>query len=127
VDPDPSSPEEFVLHAWVDESMRAARDGQDGLYLLAAVVADPGGCDVVREGLTSLLLKGALRLHWRDETEIRRCKIAALIGSHDLAHVGLGSTTDARSELVRSALSGSFTSWTSWASLRSGSRHATSH
>lgn len=87
MDPDPSPPEEFVLHAWVDESMRAARDGKDGLYLLAAVVADPGGCDVVREGLTSLLLKGALRLHWRDETEIRRCKIAALIGSHDLAHV----------------------------------------
>lgn len=85
--PDPPSPEEFVLHAWVDESMRAARDGKDGLYLLAAVVADPGECDAVREGLVSLLLRGALRLHWRDETEMRRCKIAALIGSHDLAHV----------------------------------------
>lgn len=67
--------------------MRAPRAGKDGLYLLAAVVADPGDCDVVREALASLLLQGALRLHWRDETEARRCKIAALIGSHDLAHV----------------------------------------
>jgi hypothetical protein len=87
VKPDPPPPEEFALHAWVDESMRAARDGNDGLYLLAAVVADPGVCDAVRDSLRSLVWKAAGRLHWRDETPSRRRKIAELIGGQDLAHV----------------------------------------
>lgn len=67
--------------------MRAARDGKDGLYLLAAVVADPGLCDSVRDGLRSLVWKAAGRLHWRDETPARRRKIAELIGIQDVAHV----------------------------------------
>jgi hypothetical protein len=87
VKPDPPPPEEFALHAWVDESMRAARDGNDGLYLLAAVVADPGVCDAVRDSLRSLVWKAAGRLNWRDETPSRRRKIAELIGGQDLAHV----------------------------------------
>ncbi|MFD7026267.1 hypothetical protein [Promicromonospora sukumoe] len=79
--------EDFALHAWVDESMRAARDGREGLYLLAAVVADPEACEVVRETLQMLLLRGARRLHWRDESGERRRKIAAALGALDVAHV----------------------------------------
>jgi hypothetical protein len=40
------------VHAWVDESM--IQRGQQGTYLLAAVVADPAGCDGTREVLGSL-------------------------------------------------------------------------
>lgn len=77
----------FVLHAWVDESMRAARGGKEGLYLLAAVVADPSACEPMRETLRALLLRGAQRLHWRDETTDRRLKIASAIGTQNVAHV----------------------------------------
>ncbi|MEU4385434.1 hypothetical protein [Promicromonospora sp. NPDC023805] len=79
--------DDFALHAWVDESMRAARDGREGLYLLAAVVADPSACDAMRETLRALLLRGAQRLHWRDETVDRRLKIASAIGAQDVALV----------------------------------------
>lgn len=77
--------------------MRAARDGEDGLYLLAAVVADPDLCDSVRDGLRSLVWKSAGRLHWRDETPARRSKIAEFIGVQDLAHVVVvGAPIDSR-------------------------------
>jgi hypothetical protein len=82
-----SRADEFFLHAWVDESMRAARDGREGLYLLAAVVADPLACEAIRDTLRALLLRGAQRLHWRDETADRRLKIASAIGAQDVAHV----------------------------------------
>ncbi|PUB22263.1 hypothetical protein C8K30_113133 [Promicromonospora sp. AC04] len=84
---DLADPGNFVLHAWVDESMRRASDGHRGLYLLAAVVADPTSCEPVRDALRELVWKANGRLHWRDETRSRRAKIASAISIQDLAHV----------------------------------------
>jgi hypothetical protein len=77
--PEPRSPdaEDFHLHAWVDESMRAARKGTDGIYLMAAAVADPSMCDEVRDDLRAMTENRAERLHWRHETPERQAKIAA--------------------------------------------------
>ncbi len=80
-------PDEFVLHAWVDESMQTPSQQRAGLYLLAAAVASPAACDPMRADLCDLLLKGTQRLHWRDESGPRRAKIAATIATHDLVHV----------------------------------------
>ena len=79
--------DEFTLHAWVDESMQMPTQERAGLYLLAAAVASPAACDPMRADLCDLLLKGAHRLHWRDESGPRRAKIAATIAGHDLVHV----------------------------------------
>jgi hypothetical protein len=79
--------DDFALHAWVDESMQMPGPERDGLYLLAAAVASPATCDPMRESLRELILKGAQRLHWRDESAPRRAKIASAIADHDLVHV----------------------------------------
>ena len=89
----------FALHAWVDESMQMPGQEREGLYLLAAAVASPATCDPVRENLRELLLKGAERLHWRDESAPRRAKIASAIANHDLVHVVVvGAPIDARKQ-----------------------------
>lgn len=89
--------DDFCLHAWVDESMRAARDGADGIYLMAAAVADPSACDLVRADLRAMTEKEAERLHWRHETPERQAKIAAVIGNHDIVNlVVVGMPLDAR-------------------------------
>ncbi|MFD7310186.1 hypothetical protein [Promicromonospora sp. NPDC059942] len=89
--------DDFRLHAWVDESMRAARDGADGIYLMAAAVADPTACDDVRDNLRAMTEKKAERLHWRHETPERQAKIAAVIGNHDIVNlVVVGMPLDAR-------------------------------
>jgi len=82
------SPEEavFLLHAWVDESMRITSDDQ-GTYILASVVCDPSCCGPVRQAMGSLLLRGQKRLHWRDEDAVRRDKIVATVASVDMAAV----------------------------------------
>ena len=93
----PAPTDEFTLHAWVDESMQMPSLERDGLYLLAAAVASPTGCDPMRDDLRELLLKGARRLHWRDESAPRRAKIASAIADHDLVHVVvIGAPIDAR-------------------------------
>lgn len=77
--------------------MRAARDGADGIYLMAAAVADPSMCDEVRDDLRAITEKKAERLHWRHETPERQAKIAAAIGNHDVIHlVVVGTPLDAR-------------------------------
>ncbi|RQN02022.1 hypothetical protein EHW97_14805 [Aeromicrobium camelliae] len=78
---------EFRLHAWVDESMHAPQAGQSGMYLLASAIADPDGCEPVRERLVKLLPKGKTRLHWRDEDEKLRASISAAVGDCDLSHL----------------------------------------
>jgi RNase H-fold protein (predicted Holliday junction resolvase) len=82
---DPQSPDidDFALHAWVDESMRAPSNGRPGMYLMAAVVADPAACDETRDSLRALRLGKAKRLHWRHESEPRQQKIAALVAELD--------------------------------------------
>lgn len=96
---EPPSPDvdDFRLHAWVDESMRATQNGSNGIYLMAAAVADPSACDEVRDDLRAVTEKNAERLHWRHETPERQAKIAATIGNHDVVHlVVVGTPLDAR-------------------------------
>jgi hypothetical protein len=90
--------EDFALHAWTDESMQfPQRSGGIGYYLLAAAVADPAACTPIRDSMRELVLSGATRLHWRDESGPRRAKIASAIGGHDLANlVIVGAPVDPR-------------------------------
>lgn len=82
----PTGGEPPTLHAWVDESMRHDAAG-NGLYLLAAAVGDPARCSGIRQDLRNLLYKRQERMHWRDESDPRRSKIAAAVGQLDLASV----------------------------------------
>jgi hypothetical protein len=87
-----------VLHAWVDESAQG-RGGQlaDGIYLLAATVADPTRCDVIRDALRGLIARGSQRLHWVEESEKRRRLIAEAIAEHEvLTTVVIASPLDPR-------------------------------
>jgi hypothetical protein len=79
-------PTSFTLHAWVDESMKVDA-GDQGTYILASVVCDASGCDPVRDLLRSLLQGNEPRLHWRDEDDRRRTKIAAAVGAVDMAAI----------------------------------------
>lgn len=80
------SEDHFSLHAWIDESLRITDDDQ-GTYILAAVVCDPSCCAPVRQDLSSLLLRGQQRLHWHDESEERRDKMAVKVASVDMAAI----------------------------------------
>jgi hypothetical protein len=87
VDQTPKPDQAPALHAWVDESMRVPSGSmRDGIYLLAAPVADPSLCDPIREQLRRLLTGRSRRLHWRNQTPRRRRTIAATLGGFDVAH-----------------------------------------
>jgi len=77
--------DEFSLHAWVDESMHVI--GNDGLYILAAVVCDPADCDPARDALRSLLVTGQPKLHWGTESLERKEKIIGTVAQIDMAAV----------------------------------------
>ncbi|MFC8044352.1 hypothetical protein [Nocardia sp. NPDC057353] len=55
-----------------------------GHYLLAAAVADPASCEPMRDLLRALLPKGKIRLHWRDEDDSLRVRIADAVADLDL-------------------------------------------
>jgi len=80
------SEDHFSLHAWIDESLRITDDDQ-GSYILASVVCDRSGCAPVRQDLSSLLLGGQRRLHWRDEADGRRDEMAVTVASVDMAAI----------------------------------------
>ena len=67
-------------HAWVDESVLVGA----GLYILAAVVATPAACDDIRQMLRGLWFKNKPRLHWHEEDDARRHKIAVAIAACDV-------------------------------------------
>jgi hypothetical protein len=92
-----------TLHAWIDESMQYLT-GSGGLYVLAAVVADPARCDQDRDQLAAIKPKGATKLHWRDESPVRQRKIAAMIADIDVhATVVVGTRMNqAKQERARS-------------------------
>lgn len=75
----------YALHAWVDESMHV--DGDDGLYVLAAVVCEAGSCDPIRDTMRSLLDTGQPKLHWGTESPERREKIISTVAQIDMAAV----------------------------------------
>ena len=89
--------DEFTLHAWVDESMRAPSNGRPGMYLMAAVIADPAACEEVRDSLRTLRQGKAKRLHWRHESGPQQEKIAALVAELDaFSIVVVGVPMDSR-------------------------------
>lgn len=67
-------------HAWVDESVLVGR----GLYILAAATAAPEACGDIRDVLRGLRFKNNPRLHWHDEDDARRHKIALAIADCDV-------------------------------------------
>ena len=75
----------YVLHSWVDESMHV--DGDNGLYILAAVVCAADGCDPIRDALRELLDEGQPKLHWGTESPERREKIIGVVAEVDMAAV----------------------------------------
>lgn len=85
-----------VLHAWVDESVHTASGAlTEGIYLLAATVADPEVCEPIRDELRRLLPGRLRRLHWRDENPRRRRIIAGALATLDVTHtVVVGAPID---------------------------------
>ncbi len=76
------------VHAWIDESIHAPSvQVPQGMYLVAAAIASPRSCDPARAELRKLVPKGAGRLHWRNESDPRRRKIAATISRLDCVNV----------------------------------------
>jgi hypothetical protein len=86
------------LYAWVDESMHEPMGAlPTPTYLLAATIAQPANCDLVRDDLRALLIGKSKRLHWRDESNARQQVIASVIARHDLIHtVVVGVPLDRR-------------------------------
>lgn len=80
--------------------MRIGR-GDDGTYLLVAVVAEVARCEEIRMTLRSLLYQRQERLHWRDEEAPRRTKIAGAVGGLDLAATVVIGTPLAKSKQER--------------------------
>lgn len=87
-----------VLHAWMDESMHTFGGAlQDGIYLLAATIADPAACEPTRDVLRGLRPGRAIRLHWTDaDTRSRRTMAAAVAGLDALHTVVVGAPLDPR-------------------------------
>lgn len=79
-------PEEFQLHAWVDESMRQKGVSMP-MYLLGAVIADPKSCDGPRAELRKILPKGAPKLHWHAMDSRDKKRATALVASLDATHL----------------------------------------
>lgn len=91
-------PDDFQLHAWVDESMRPKSD-EERIYLLGAVVADPSCCDPARDALRKALPKGARKLHWTDMESRGERKVTELVTTFDMAYmVVVGTPLDHRKQ-----------------------------
>lgn len=69
--------------AYVDESLRTG----DGLYLMAAVIVENDRLEEYREALLTLLLPRLLRLHWHEERDSRRERLARAVGALGAAGV----------------------------------------
>lgn len=67
-------------HAWMDESVLTPVDGQS-TYILAAVLCLPSECNEIRNDLCSLLRRRQPRLHWKEESDARRDRIASAVGA----------------------------------------------
>lgn len=70
------------LVAYVDES--SARRGADHQeYMVCAAIVDANDAEMVRKALYPLRLPGQIKLHWTDESNSRRMRIAKTIASID--------------------------------------------
>jgi hypothetical protein len=87
--------------------MRASSDGRPGMYLMAAVIADPAACEEVRDSLRTLRQGKAKRLHWRHESGPQQEKIAALVAELDaFSIVVVGVPMDSRRQERATAVHG---------------------
>lgn len=84
------------LHAWVDESMHTTGGAlAEGIYLLAATIADPASCEPARDVLRGLRPGQAPRLRWRDSDQRSRRRISKAAAELDLLHtVVIGTPLD---------------------------------
>ena len=89
----------FALHSWVDESMHV--DGDNGLYILAAVVCAADGCDPIRDALRELLDEGQPKLHWGTESPERKEEIIGVVAKVDMAAVVVIGTPLAKKKQER--------------------------
>lgn len=86
---------DFALHAWVDESIHVSA----GFYMIAAVVADLAQCQEHRDTARALAPSPRRRIHWRDEEDKDRLRIAEALGHLDLAHtIVVASPLDSRKQ-----------------------------
>lgn len=58
----------------------------EGMYLLAATIADPANCDHARDVLRGLLPGRAPRLHWKDSDRRSRRRISTVVAELNLMH-----------------------------------------
>ncbi|MGO2112726.1 MAG: hypothetical protein ACTH31_14060 [Pseudoclavibacter sp.] len=88
------------LHAWVDESMHNATPTMpEGIYILAATIADPATCDPIRDELRKLRPRGAAKLHWYDLAPRDRRVAAKTLAIAGASHtVVTGAPLDARKQ-----------------------------
>ncbi|MBB3090241.1 hypothetical protein [Nocardioides albus] len=86
---------DFVLHAWVDESIHV----DAGFYLLAASIADPRECDAHRDAVRAAAPSVRRRIHWREEEHKDRLRIAEAFSYLDVAHtIVVASPIDAKKQ-----------------------------
>jgi hypothetical protein len=72
--------------AFVDEAIWAPPMGT-GCYVLAAAVVEHAALDGLRSAMVGALLPRQRRLHWRDESQPRRRKLAATLAGQRALHV----------------------------------------
>lgn len=88
-----SEPDDFTLHAWVDESVHT----DVGLYVLASAVAETTACEAHRDALRPLARASRGRTHWKFEDDKDKTRIVQTLSGLDLSHlVAVASPIDPR-------------------------------
>lgn len=67
-----------MFSAWGDESGSVAH-ADPGVYLMAAVVAEPSIAEELRDAMRPLLLAGQKKVHWRGDSHARHDLVAAVV------------------------------------------------
>jgi len=62
------------------------------MYVLAAVVADPTGCEQIREDMRALVRRPRQRIHWRDEERADRLRLVTTLSHADLDAIAIVAT-----------------------------------
>lgn len=79
------------LVAWVDES-GSDRAIDPGTYIMAAAITEESQVENVRSAMSGLLLRGQVKLHWRDERASRQRAIAKAIAEVGIEHLVVVTT-----------------------------------
>lgn len=79
------------LVAWVDES-GSDHAADPGTYIMAAAITEDSQIETVRSTMSRLLLRGQVKLHWRDERVSRQRTIAQSISELGIEHLVVVTT-----------------------------------